>query len=165
MAAPRQRGREGSRARHCVWLPKPKKPSRLGLASTGPRCGIPPHPQPLSRVGERGADFFAELQFLQPPSSTLGEESRIQLATARSMHTGVVIMIRMFNRVSSLCSAIPTRRLAQVGIRQLRTWLGEQLRSGIRCKRYKLRRHPRPIRAIWQILRGVSQRGVLQTTP
>src|SRR5262245_51501021 len=27
------------------------------------RCGIPPHPQPLSRVGERGAAFFDEFQF------------------------------------------------------------------------------------------------------
>src|SRR5262245_48618619 len=26
-------------------------------------CGIPPHPQPLSRVGEKGATFFDELQF------------------------------------------------------------------------------------------------------
>ena len=30
---------------------------RVSLCDSGPRSGIPPHPQPLSHAGERGADF------------------------------------------------------------------------------------------------------------
>ncbi len=47
---------------------RPRKPARHGSASTGPRFGIPPHPQPLSRVGERGADFSLTINFFTAPS-------------------------------------------------------------------------------------------------
>ncbi len=65
-----QRGRgaggEGERRVVVGCLPFSIQPVSLGFIAKSPLRATPPHPQPLSRVGERGADLSGALQLRRP---------------------------------------------------------------------------------------------------
>ena len=81
-----------------------KKPIRQASASIGRSCEIPPHPHPLSDVGERGADFFTDAQLPRGSRAVLASPDR----KSQLGYTAAGLVELAAQRDSSSKSWVPT---------------------------------------------------------